>query len=138
VLGVDVDDVAHADDHITVGARLRVGGRRSFGGHASHAEIVGEVAAAQRRAARRFIDSRLTLTGFPTTEGEGATASPLSVLMDRPTIALCCPTGDWRVSLSPEDQRTGLSSEVSANPIFRELRDATCLISRQYASRQAS
>ena len=31
-LGVDVDDVADGDDCLTVAARLRVGGRRSFGG----------------------------------------------------------------------------------------------------------
>jgi len=32
VLGVDVEDVADGDNRATVGARLRVGGRRSLGG----------------------------------------------------------------------------------------------------------
>ncbi len=47
MLGVDIDDVADGDDRQTVGARLRVSGRRSFGGHASHAapRLSREVAA---------------------------------------------------------------------------------------------
>ena len=55
VLAVDVDDVADGDHCATVGAGFGVDGR-SLGGHASHAGIVGEVAAGQRRATRRFID----------------------------------------------------------------------------------
>ena len=35
MLAVDVDDLADGDDRLTVGARLRVGGRPSFAGHAS-------------------------------------------------------------------------------------------------------
>jgi hypothetical protein len=47
VLGVDVDDVADRDNGATVGAGLSVGGRRSFGGHASHIapRLSSEVAA---------------------------------------------------------------------------------------------
>jgi len=50
VLGIDVDDVADGDDRATVRACLGICGWRSFGGHAAHTGIVGEVAAAQGRA----------------------------------------------------------------------------------------
>jgi hypothetical protein len=57
VLAVDVDDIADEDDRLTVGAGLGVTGLWSFGGQASHAEIVGEVAAGQGRAAANRISS---------------------------------------------------------------------------------
>jgi len=81
LLGVDVDDVADGDDRLTVGACLRVGGRRPLVAIGRMAGIVGEVAAAQGRA----VGVRYRLSpGTPdrvsnNRKGESATASPPSV-----------------------------------------------------------